>query len=45
MDFNLSIEQQQIRDEIRKLCKEFPDGYWREVDHNKAYPEAFVRKL
>jgi acyl-CoA dehydrogenase len=45
MDFNLSVEQQQIRDEIRKLCKEFPDGYWREVDHNKAYPEAFVRKL
>jgi acyl-CoA dehydrogenase len=45
MDFNLTVEQQQIRDEIRKLCKEFPDGYWREVDHNKAYPEAFVRKL
>jgi len=45
MDFNLSVEQQQIRNEIRKLCKEFPDGYWREVDHNKAYPEAFVRKL
>ena len=45
MDFNLSVEQQQIRDEIRKVCKEFPDGYWREVDHNKAYPEAFVRKL
>src|ERR1044072_5784300 len=45
MDFNLSIEQQQIRDEIRKLCKEFSDGYWREADHDKAYPEAFVRKL
>ena len=45
MDFNLTVEQQQIRDEIRKVCKEFPDGYWREVDHNKAYPEAFVRKL
>ncbi|HEX7231921.1 MAG TPA: acyl-CoA dehydrogenase family protein [Candidatus Binatia bacterium] len=45
MDFNLTVEQQQIRDEIRKVCKEFPDGYWREVDRNKAYPEAFVRKL
>jgi len=45
MDFNLTVEQQQIRDEIRKVCKEFPDDYWREVDHNKAYPEAFVRKL
>ena len=45
MDFNLTVEQQQIRDEIRKVCKEFPDGYWREVDHNKSYPDAFVRKL
>jgi len=45
MDFNLTVEQQQIRDEIRKVCKEFPDGYWRKVDRNKAYPEAFVRKL
>lgn len=45
MDFNLTVEQEQIRDEIRRVCKEFPDGYWREVDHDKAYPEAFVRKL
>jgi acyl-CoA dehydrogenase len=45
MDFNLTVEQEQIRDEIRRVCKEFPDGYWREVDHDKAYPEAFVHKL
>jgi acyl-CoA dehydrogenase len=45
MDFNLTVEQEQIRGEIRRVCKEFPDGYWREVDHDKAYPEAFVRKL
>jgi acyl-CoA dehydrogenase len=45
MDFNLTVEQEQIRDEIRRVCKEFPDGYWREVDHDKAYPEAFVGKL
>ena len=30
MDFNLTTEQQQIRDEIKKVCKEFPDAYWRE---------------
>ena len=29
MDFNLTTEQQQIRDEIKKVCKEFPDAYWR----------------
>ena len=45
MDFNLTQEQLQIRDEIRKVCKEFPDAYWREIDGKKKYPETFVRKL
>ncbi len=45
MDFNLTQEQLQIRDEIRKVCREFPDAYWREIDGKKEYPEAFVRKL
>jgi acyl-CoA dehydrogenase len=45
MDFNLTQEQLQIREEIRKVCKEFPDAYWREIDGKKEYPEAFVRKL
>jgi len=45
MDFNLTQEQLQIREEIRKVCKEFPDAYWREIDRKKDYPEAFVRKL
>jgi acyl-CoA dehydrogenase len=45
MDFNLTPEQQQIREEIKRVCKDFPDSYWREVDSKKEYPEAFVRKL
>ena len=45
MDFNLTQEQLQIREEIRKVCKEFPDTYWREVDSKKEYPDALVRKL
>jgi acyl-CoA dehydrogenase len=45
MDFNLTQEQTQIREEIRKVCREFPDTYWREIDKKKEYPEAFVRKL
>src|SRR5206468_6930490 len=45
MDFNLTQEQLQIRDEIRKVCREFPDSYWREIDGKKEYPEGFVRKL
>ena len=45
MDFNLTTEQQQIREEIKKVCQEFPDAYWRQVDSKKEYPDAFVRKL
>jgi acyl-CoA dehydrogenase len=45
MDFNLTQEQLQIRGEIRKVCAEFGDSYWREVDAEKSYPEAFVQKL
>ena len=45
MDFNLTQEQMQIRDEIKKVCQDFLDGYWREIDSKKEYPDAFVRKL
>lgn len=45
MDFNLTEEQQHIRAEIRKVCQQFPDSYWREIDKRKEYPETFVRKL
>jgi len=45
MDFNLTQEQLQIRDEIKKVCQDFLDGYWREIDSKKEYPDAFVRKL
>ena len=45
MDFNLTQEQLQIREEIRRVCREFPDAYWREVDRKREYPESFVRKL
>ena len=45
MDFNLTQEQLQIRNEIHKVCREFPDAYWRDIDKKKEYPEAFVRKL
>jgi len=45
MDFNLTAEQLQIREEIKKVCREFPDAYWREIDAKREYPDAFVRKL
>lgn len=45
MEFNLSEDQFQLREEIRKVCHEFTDTYWREVDRQREYPEAFVAKL
>ena len=34
-----------IRSTIAKLCEGFPGPYWRKLDQDRAYPEAFVRAL
>lgn len=34
-----------IRAAVRRLCAGFPPAYWRELDGQKAYPEAFVQAL
>jgi acyl-CoA dehydrogenase len=36
---------QDIRDAVRDLCRQFPDEYFRQVDAQRAYPEAFVDAL
>jgi len=38
-------EQRLIRSEIRDLCSEFDDEYWRTKDRAKEYPMEFVRTL
>ena len=35
----------ELRAGVRALCKNYPDTYWRELDAQRAYPEAFVRAL
>ncbi len=35
----------QIRDAVRQLCGQFPDAYFRRIDEQRAYPEAFVDAL
>ena len=35
----------EIRDAIRDLCRAFPDAYHRNIDEQRAYPEAFVEAL
>ena len=34
-----------IREGVRALCARFPGEYWRQLDHERAYPTAFVRAL
>ena len=36
---------QDIREAVRALCAEFPDEYFRKIDEQRAYPEAFVDAL
>jgi acyl-CoA dehydrogenase len=30
---------------VRRLCKDFPDEYWRKVDEERKYPESFVQAV
>jgi acyl-CoA dehydrogenase len=35
----------EIRDAVRALCAQYPDDYFRRIDQERAYPEAFVNAL
>jgi alkylation response protein AidB-like acyl-CoA dehydrogenase len=35
----------EIREAVRRLCRDFPGEYWRERDRTKAYPSEFVAAL
>jgi len=34
-----------IREGVHALCAEFPVEYWRKIDEEKGFPEAFVKAL
>ena len=34
-----------IREGVRGLCAEFPAEYWRKIDEQKGFPEAFVAAM
>jgi acyl-CoA dehydrogenase len=41
----LSDNYQDIREAVRDLCSNYPDEYFREIDEQRGYPEAFVDAL
>jgi acyl-CoA dehydrogenase len=45
MQFRLSEEQEKIRRNVREVCEEYPDEYWRDLDRERRYPEEFVSAL
>jgi len=38
-------DHEDLRRAVRELCQHFPDSYWRTVDQQRAYPEAFVEAI
>ena len=42
---NYQLDHQDIRDGVRKLCRDFGSDYWQNCDRNRSYPEEFVDAL
>src|SRR5262245_18270715 len=38
-------DHSELRDAVRVLCKRFGGDYWRKIDEERAYPEAFAQAL
>ncbi len=34
-----------IRDSVRRICKDFPGSYWRDLEAQEAYPSEFVQAM
>jgi len=45
MEFSRSEDHQAIREGIQRICADFPDEYWAEVDEAHEFPWAFYDKL
>ena len=45
MDFALTEPQQQIRDQILRICARFDDTYWLERDRDAVFPHAFFNAM
>src|SRR2546427_12148505 len=45
MESSVQEARQSIREEVRRLCQDFPDTYWQDVDKHEKYPQEFVNAL
>ena len=42
---NYTLDHQEIRNSVTRLCQDFPGEYWRKCDREQAYPTEFVEAL
>ena len=45
MDFELTPEQEAIREAIAKICARFGDDYWLAKDKHGGFPEDFYQAI
>ena len=45
VSLTLGESYREIRDLVRRICKDFPGSYWRKLDDQQAYPTEFVAAL
>ena len=36
---------QEMREALRDLCSRYDSAYWQKIDHERGYPEAFVKAM
>ena len=44
-EMELGNDYVEIRESVSKICSQFPGEYWRKLEHEQAYPAAFVAEL
>ena len=38
-------QYQEMREALRDLCSRYDSAYWQQIDHERGYPEAFVKAM
>jgi acyl-CoA dehydrogenase len=45
MDFTVDEDHEAIREGVRRVCRDFPDEYWRQRDESHEFPWDFYRAM
>jgi acyl-CoA dehydrogenase len=45
MPLALTDDQRALKASVAEICKKYPPDYWRELDRERGYPDAFVGEL